>query len=60
MSWDYASPKAAPALDSAVPKNAPNFDSASIGPVNRSRLGSNVAPASARDKLLDLGGVMSR
>jgi hypothetical protein len=60
MKKDLASPKPAPLLDSPVPNAAPNVDSASTARVVRSRLGSNVAPAAARDNLLDLDGVMSR
>lgn len=60
MGKDYASPGAAPSLDSPVPGNAPVFDTASILAENRAHLGSNMPEAASRDDILNLGGVLSR
>jgi hypothetical protein len=48
-SVDYASPKAAPPLDSPVPGKAPAFDTGKIVSVNEARLGKGVDPGHARD-----------
>lgn len=57
---DYEDPTVSPAMDSPVPGSAPMFDTGQIVSVNEARLGSNMAPAHAKDDLLALNGVMSR